>query len=216
MSKKFIIVLLFLLFVQPTFADFRALSGNPRLSNNFNSKLRINRPNIIASGFTKNKHPVYKHRHHCPSCMTSDYYLSRNDLNALENYALNRTYTRENSLRRLERLENLTFGAIQEGDLISRYNNVESAILSRPRANTKQSIINNIANYLTGVPTGFTPNIMPYSSMDNFGGLSTNPSMYSPKYTNTKFEQYSNGIFGGGWGMSNGNFGTGSSVRILD
>ena len=210
MLKNFICFLLFLFFVQPVFAEIRTYS------NNFNSRLKLNQPKTIISGYSKNKHPIYKHRHYCPGCDNYDYYLSPKNLNALERYALNKAYTRESNLRRLERLENLAFGAIQNGDLVSRYNNVESAILSRPRVNAKQSIINSLASYFNGTPTGFTPNIMPYSNMGNLGGFSTYPSMYSPKYTNTKFEQYSNGMFGGGWGVSDGNFGTGSSVRILD
>ena len=110
----------------------------------------------------------------------------------------------------------MAFGAIQDGDLITRYQNVEQAILSRPQYKTKQSVLSNIANYLGGQTTGFTPSLIPYSSIDGYGSFSTNPSVYSPKYSTTKFEQYSNGIFGGGWGMSNGNFGSGSSIKILD
>ena len=215
MVKKILLFLLLLLFLEPAFAEFRTYSNNS-FSNKFNSRLRLNQPRIINSGYSNTNRPIYKHRYYCPNCHNSDYYLSRSNLNALEKYALNKTYNRESNLNRLERLENLTFGAIQDGDLLSRYNNLESAILSRPQANAKQSIINTLASYFNGTPTGFTPNIMPYSDTSNLGGFSTYPSMYSPKYTNTKFEQYSNGIFGGGWGVSNGNFGTGSSVRILD
>ena len=145
------------------------------------------------------------------------HFLPNKELCALETYALNKTFQRDTDIQRLERLENIAFGTIQYGDLFSRYQNLEQAILARPKYKTKQRIISNLANYLHGGPTGFTPSLHSnYDNFNNFGGFSAMPSMYSPKYTTTKFEQYSNGIFGGGWGMSNGNFGTGSSIKILD
>ena len=74
---------------------------------------------------------------------------------------------------------------------------------------------NNIANYFAGQATGYTPNITQYN---NLGGFTSNPYAFTPVpgYNNNNFEQYSNGIFGGGWGMSGSNYGTGSSIRILD
>ena len=145
------------------------------------------------------------------------HFLPNKDLCALETYALNKTFQRDTDIQRLERLESIAFGTIQKGDLFSRYQNLEQAILARPKYKTKQRIISNLANYLHGGPTGFTPSLHSnYNNFNNFGGFNAIPSMYSPKYTTTKFEQYSNGMFGGGWGINNGNFGTGSSIRILD
>ena len=135
---------------------------------------------------------------------------------ALEKYALRKTYGRENELQRLERLENLAFGAVQSGNPVIRFKNVENAILSRPQYNTKQSLLNNVANYFAGQTTGFTPSITSYPNYTNLGGFSSNPYMFTPKYSNSNYEQYSNGIFGGGWGMRGSDFGTGSSIRILD
>ena len=136
------------------------------------------------------------------------------DLSALEKYSMNRVYSRETPLRRLERLENLAFGSIQSGDIGTRYKNVESAILSRPASNIKQSALGTLANYFRGQATGVTPSI--YDSFgnympayDNFMHNSTNG------FGNTRINQYSNGIWGGGYSTLNNSLGSGSSVRIL-
>ena len=133
----------------------------------------------------------YRQNLHTPNYYYNNY-LSDANLNALEKHAFNKTFGRNRQLERLERLENIAFGAIQNGDLITRYQNVEQAILSRPQYKTKQSVLSNIANYLGEHTTGFTPSLIPYSTIDGYGSFSTNPSMYSPKYSTTKFEQYSN------------------------
>ena len=76
------------------------------------------------------------------------------DMEALEKYAFNRSYRGESSLQRLRRLERESFGAIQQGDFDTRYENVKSAILSRPKQNYKTSILKSIGDYFTG-KTGF-------------------------------------------------------------
>lgn len=209
-----IICLLIFLSITPAYADFVRYTNGNLMNNNFNSKLKMNQPKTIITG-NNNYRPNRLYPHHCPECHYNHSYLSKNDLNALEKYALNRTYKRENDLARLERLENLAFGATQYGDIHSRYKNVENAILSRPQYNQKRSMLSNIANYFVGQSTGFTPNLIPYNSL---GGFSSNPYAFTPApgYNNNSFEQYSNGIFGGGWGVSGSDYGTGSSVRILD
>lgn len=132
------------------------------------------------------------------------------DFSALEKYALNKTYKRESNLERLERLENLAFGAVQNGDFETRYNHVENAILSRPQYNYKKSILGNIADYFAGQPTGFTPSIMDQN-------LSAFPSYIpTPGYNNRRMEQYSNGLFGNGYSLLDQNFTNGSSIRMLD
>ena len=208
---KFIICLIVFSNILPTFASINSYN------NNFQSKLKMNQPKnqIIYDGSRRQNR---SHPHHCPECHYNNPYISHNDLNALEKYALNKTYRRESNLERLERLENLAFGATQNGDIYSRYRNVENAILSRPKYGTKNSLLNNIANYFAGQATGFTPNLIPYNGYTNLGGFSSNPYAFTPTpgYNNNSFEQYSNGIFGGGWGISGHDYGTGSSVRILD
>lgn len=186
----------------------------PAFASSFNSKLKMNQPQTIVSTYEsckrQHRYPPRQHFRHS--------YLSSSDLNALEKYALNRTYRKENDLRRLERLENLAFGASQGGDIYSRYRNVEDAILSRPHYGTKKSVLNNIANYFMGQATGFTPSLTSYPNYNNLGGFTANPYAISPNpgYSNNNIEQYSNGIFGGGWGYSGSDYGTGSSIRFLD
>lgn len=216
--KRIVVCLVLLLSTVPTFADFVTYSGNSPNYGTFNSKLKMNQPKTIMAGSSGSRRHNRLYPQHCPNCHNYNPYLSKNDLNALEKYALNKTYRRENDLQRLERLENLAFGSTQYGDLHSRYKNVENAILSRPQYNTKHSVLNNIANYFSGQTTGFTPGLMTYPTYNNLGGFSSNPYLFtpSPRYNNNTYEQYSNGIFGGGWGVSGNDFGTGSSVRILD
>ena len=209
---------------------FIVLSLSMNFANAFESKLKMNKPSTIIAtheGRYRQSHYPNHHQHYphynCPECHYNGDYLSHGNLNALEKYALNKTYRKESDLARLERLENLAFGATQLGDLDSRYTNVEQAILSRPKYKTKNSMLGSIANFLAGTPTGYTPainsNFYPPSmglpaglGFSNFGG-----NFYpAPGYMNQNFEQYSNGPFGGGWGISSQNYGTGSSVRILD
>lgn len=200
--RKFVVLLLIINII-PVYAD------------TFSSKLKMNQPKTIISSYEGSRRQNRLHPHHCPQCHYNNPYLSSSELNALEKYAMNKTYRRENDLRRLERLENLAFGAAQSGDIFSRYKNVEEAILSRPKYGTKQSVWSNIANYFAGQATGFTPSMMPYN---NLGGFTSNPYSFTPApgYQNSNIEQYSNGIFGGGWGHMGQDYGTGSSVRILD
>jgi hypothetical protein len=198
-------------------------------ANAFESKLKMNKPStIIATHEGRYRqshypnHPQHYPHYNCPECHYNGDYLSHGNLNALEKYALNKTYRKESDLTRLERLENLAFGATQLGDLDSRYANVEQAILSRPKYKTKNSILSNLSNYFTGTPTGFTPSLNnfynsslglpPGLGFTNFGG----DFLPTPGYMNQNFEQYSNGPFNSGWGMSSHNYGAGSSVRILD
>ena len=73
-----------------------------------------------------------------------------NNLSLLEEYAFNKTYKRDENLKRLERLEELAFGAVQSGDYDTRYRNVETAILSRPKNNyEKKSLLSSIGDYFS-------------------------------------------------------------------
>ena len=195
----------------------------PAFANQFHSKLDMNKPKIITSSYEGSRRQNRLYPTHCPQCHRNNPYLSSNELSALEKYALNKTFKRESDLARLERLENLVFGATQSGDLGSRFANVEQGILSRPKYKTKNSALGNLAEIFTGRPTGYTPSItdnifIPQMGLPaglGFSNFGTN--FYpSPGYMNQNFEQYSNGPFSQGWGMSNHNYGTGSSVRILD
>lgn len=173
----------------------------------FNSAFAESRHVVTQNPYINN--PYYRH---------NDYYeyeILPRDLSALEKYSMNKVYTRENPVLRLERLENLAFGSIQSGDIHSRYKNVETAILSRPKLNYKRTALGTLTNYFRGQATGVTPSIY-----DGFG-------RYMPAYDNfihnsssgvgsTRINQFSNGIFGGGYSIHNNSLGNGSSVRILD
>ena len=57
---------------------------------------------------------------------------------------MRKRYSRDTDISRLQRLEELPFGSIQAGDINTRYDNVEKAILSRPQSayyNRNNSII---------------------------------------------------------------------------
>ena len=154
--------------------------------------------------------PYYRH---------DNYYQNEvlpRDLSALEKYSMNRTYYRENPIKRLERLEDLAFGSVQSGDIESRYKNVETAILARPKYNTKRTPLGTLTNFFNGQPTGITPSIY-----DSFGTnfmpaydrfIHTMPNDYG----NTRVNQYTNGIFGNGYNIYRSNTGNGGSIRILD
>ena len=137
---------------------------------------------------------------------------SFNDLSALEKYTLDKTYSRDSDLERLERLEMQAFGALQPGDINTRYDNVRTAILSRPKQNYKTSWIRNIGNFFNGQMTGFTPTI------DNdpfFSGSSFANTPYPTTYGNSNITQFS-GPFGSGYRINNYGTGSGCGVKILD
>ena len=106
----------------------------------------------------------------------------------------------------MERLEEIAFGAVQNGDLARRYKNVESVLLSRPKYKTRDNIISTLGNIVFGQPTGFTPNITTqelsgYDQFAPFGGDYFTPGYRGlSNYGNNMVEHYSNGLFGGGWG----------------
>ena len=122
-----------------------------------------------------------------------------NDINDLERYAFNKNFTRESDRSRLERLENLAFGAIQEGDIYTRYNNARNAILTKPKQSFKTSVMQNISDYFNGQLTGFSPSI----------------STPSSDYGKHSYSGYST-PWGKAYRTNNYGIGSGSSVHILD
>ncbi len=214
---KYITAILVLFSINPVFAYISTNHYSPYYNRqpNICSKSTYADPSYGNRPYRNyNSYRPHRHGYYRPPCRHCDYYSPYNEiqpgnLNALERYALKKNYTRESDLSRLERLESLAFGAVQEGDLTTRYQNVENAILSRPPQNGyKRSVIGSIADFLGGQMTGFTPSLNSGFGNDVFSNY--------PTYSNTRAEQYSNGIFGGGWGVQNQNFGNGSSIRILD
>lgn len=224
---KYIILVLMLLNLMPTFAYITSTSTSPYFNRypSLSSRSNFSTNGVPTSTYLngrpynnrnyRNSHKIYSYnrpRYYKRTPYSyNNYGIPINSLNALEKYALKKNYSRDNSITRLERLEDLAFGAVQTGDIATRYRNVENAILTRPQNNYRRSVIGNIANFFNGQMTGFTPSI---SGMDFDDNFFNNP--YTSGYSNTRAEQYSNGIFGGGWGIMNQNYGGGSSVKILD
>lgn len=138
---------------------------------------------------------------------------SFNDISMLEEYTLNRNYGRDDNITRLERLEMQAFGAIRQGDLNSRYENVRSAILNRPKANYKTSLLRGIGNYFTGQMTGYTPTIgnsIPFNYNNTFS-----QNQYPTTYGNSSITEYA-GPYGRGYRINNYNTSSTSGIRILD
>ena len=123
------------------------------------------------------------------------------DINDLEKYAMNKNFLRESDRSRLERLETLAFGTVQEGDYRTRYNNVRNAILSRPKQNYRTSLLRSISDYFGGQLTGYTPSI----SSDN----------YSSDFGQSSSDEYLT-PWGKGYRTKNYGIGSGTSVHLLD
>ena len=137
---------------------------------------------------------------------------SFSDINALEKYTLNRNFSRESDLERLQRLEMQAFGAVQNGDINTRYDNVRNAILSRPKQNYKTTFLGNLANYFSGQMTGYTPN---FDSDPFFSDSSFTRTLYPTTYGNQNFDSYSN-PWGKGYRINNYSTGSSSGIKILD
>lgn len=155
--------------------------------------------------------------------------ISSNDLSSLENQVFSQTFPQYSTQRRIERLEQQMLGAVQGGDMTSRYEMLRRAGRNyRPYNNdtlgdyTKKSILRSVANnigssLLGGTMTGYSPQIDPYSAYGN--------NMYGNNYNNYNnlYNSYQPG-YGAyqGYRTNRGysdrfkNYGTGSSVTILD
>lgn len=194
------------------------VTRRPVYNNSFNNR-RYHRP---PNRYYNNRRPYYR-----PNNFYNNAYNQRrffhprrssfSDLSALEQYTLNRNFTRESDLERLQRLEMQAFGAVQQGDINTRYDNVRNAILSRPKNNYRTSLIRNIGNFFGGQLTGFTPSFN--SSFDDDPFFSSNSSFTTTQFPSTFGSTSTTGYsspFGKGYRVNN--FGTGSStgVHILD
>ena len=194
------------------------VTRRPVYNNRFNNRHYHRPPNR----YYNNRRPYYR-----PNNFYNNAYNQRrffhprrssfSDLSALEQYTLNRNFTRESDLERLQRLEMQAFGAVQQGDINTRYDNVRNAILSRPKNNYRTSLIRNIGNLFGGQLTGFTPSFN--SSFDDDPFFSSNSSFTTTQFPSTFGSTSTTGYsspFGKGYRVNN--FGTGSStgVHILD
>lgn len=222
MYQKFLsLLILSAALLNPLFvlAESRTIvTRRPVYNNRFNN-IHYHRP---PNRYYNNRRPYYR-----PNNFYNNAYNQRrffhprrssfSDLSALEQYTLNRNFTRESDLERLQRLEMQAFGAVQQGDINTRYDNVRNAILSRPKNNYRTSLIRNIGNFFGGQLTGFTPSFN--SSFDDDPFFSSNSSFTTTQFPSTFGSTSTTGYsspFGKGYRVNN--FGTGSStgVHILD
>ena len=130
----------------------------------------------------------------------------------MERYTFNKNYPRESTLQRLQRLESQAFGAVQSGDITSRYANVREAILSHPKQNQKMSLLRGLGNYFAGQMTGFTPSMnnsyYPYNNAYSNYGNNFSYSHFPSNFGNSYVSEFNNGPFSRGHRIHN--FSTGS------
>lgn len=133
--------------------------------------------------------------------------ISKNTLSEIETKVLKKTYGKGDSESRIERLEQQIFGAVQSGDLASRFETLKAAAQDysanpytmgynpnpytngygqMPMQTSKpglRGVLGNIGNYLMGgglyggSMTGFTPPIDPYNNY-NYNYNNNNGSNY--------------------------------------
>lgn len=151
--------------------------------------------------------------------------LSKNDLSRLESRILNQNFVQNNPQRRIERLEQQMFGAVQSGDLNSRLEALKLASKTYNRTNNYypntniktgwKGIAGNLGNSLLGGSmTGFTPPITPYyntyaNGYNNYNPLGSGYGMYKGYGVNR-------GLNGFSYGNSFSDYGSGAGVTILD
>lgn len=158
--------------------------------------------------------------------------ISRNTLSKLESKVFSQTFPQNATERRVERLEEQVFGAVQSGDMIARYKNLIAATKSFNADNVINSYFpvpargpklrNFLGNFgnMGGSMTGCTPPIDTYS---DYGG--NNTAAFNSPFAGFGmgggsgiYRGYgnNNGPFGYSYGESFNNYGSGAGVHILD
>ena len=192
---RYVLTVLLLFCVTPVFASEMIVTQRPYY-NNFHS-------------------PYYNNYYAQENRFRNHYYPERNyynqqykDFSRLENYVFDRNFSRDNSIARLERLERQVFGAVQQGDFNTRYENAKMAILSRPKVGTykKQSLIKSIGDYFSGQLTGYTPEIE-----ENIFA----PQTYTPDFEKRKYTTYSS-PWGNGYKYDDYDTHSTTGIKILD
>lgn len=149
--------------------------------------------------------------------------ISKNVLSRIESQMFSQVYPMNNSERRIERIEQQLFGATQSGDIEARYKAIQMAAKNYRRNDLNQQypsqiaqsgwkgLMGNFGNALMGGSmTGFTPALNPYNTYNNYNSPSQNGyGMYRGYGVNR-------GLGGFSYGDSFNNYGSGSSVTILD
>lgn len=156
--------------------------------------------------------------------------ISKNVLSKIEAKVLHQSFP-ENSIElRIERLEQRIFGAVQSGDIDSRYealmtaarnynpNPINTAYYPNPiTAGGWKSILNNLGNsMLGGNMTGFTPPINPYDNYGNNPAYNSNAGLNPGTSGMYRGSRTNNGFGGYSYHDDFTNYGSGTGVTILD
>lgn len=161
--------------------------------------------------------------------------ISKNILSKMETKILHQNYSKNDVQNRIERLEQQIFGAVQSGDIPTRYETLKTAVnnynrnqdtqtysqipldtLSQGSVNPRRrnGILANLGSMLLGgggVMTGFSPSIDPLSTGYNngysgFNNYSGNNNYYSNGYNNNRYNNnYSSLASPSGYGYYSGN-----------
>ena len=167
--------------------------------------------------------------------------ISRNDLTKIEAKVFNQTYPQNSPERRIERLEQQLLGAVQSGDLNTRYENIKTASKCHNSNNYSAADLQaqgtrGVWQGLTqamggsmfggGMMTGFTPPIAPFNNNYSSGYGNNNYNNYNA-YSNSNTNSYAS-AYPSGSGMYRGNrtnhgyqdsfqdYSSGAGVTILD
>lgn len=139
--------------------------------------------------------------------------MNLSKLNVMEKTLYGRTYDDQNTNARLNRLEQSVFNrtyptapfAQRMDNLMMNYNNNYPNMYSKNTTRTGKlgNLINGLSNMFYGTPTGFTPMVNSYNTLNTY----PNSSDYGRQY----------GYYGrDGWRVNNENVGGGVGIKILD
>lgn len=156
--------------------------------------------------------------------------ISKNELSKMESRILGQSFSQSNAETRIERLEQQIFGAVQSGDLNSRYETLKLAaktynkntiyspdnIAQATRGGWK-GMIGDLGNsFLGGTMTGFTPPINPYNGTYNNGyNRYNNYNSYANPYT-SGYGMYKGYRTNHGYYDGFKDYSSGTGVTILD
>lgn len=172
--------------------------------------------------------------------------ISRNTLSKIESRIFSQSFPQNSTDRRVERLEQQIFGAVQSGDMNSRYknlivaskkfnaDNVINSYYPVPASGPKlRNVLGNFGNTMMGGNmTGCTPPIDPNSaySYNDTPAYNNNYAYNNGSDFNSPFASFApgsgsgiyrgygnnNGPFGYSYGESFNNYGSGAGVHILN
>lgn len=148
--------------------------------------------------------------------------ISQNVLSKMESRVFSQNFPQNNPQHRIERLEQKVFGAVQSGDINSRYEALKIAINTYNKNVTNNDTLypNNIAqggwrniagSLLGGSMTGFTPPISPY-----YGNNNSFVDPFSGGHGIYRGYGANNGLGGYRYHNQYSDYGAGTGVTILD